>query len=96
MKIEDYENEPKNSRIIRNNVKSIYEKYKNKLGKEIVNIKISSNNRISKYFELLNTAIILNEFLNNKDIYVVCSIYGNIFKKERELIIRPKITKNWN
>lgn len=92
-------NEPVDSKALRENVSNIYNSYKDELGKKVVSIKFTSNPkikfRIKKYFELLNTTIVLNEFLKDKGINVSVVLQGNIFKKEREIIIRPKVVRAW-
>ena len=99
MNIGNYEEEPVLSKVIRENVLNICNEYKESLGKEKISFKVTSSSRIKfrmkKYFELLNTAIVLNEFLKDKGINVEIAIYGNILKKEREIVIRPKVKKAW-
>lgn len=99
MNIGNYEEEPVLSKVIRENVLNICNEYKESLGKEKISFKVISSSRIKfrmkKYFELLNTAIVLNEYLKDKGINVEIAIYGNILKKEREIVIRPKVKKAW-
>ncbi len=92
---EHYDGEPECSASLRSKVKSIYEENKEKLGKEVISFKITSKSRIKTYYDIVNTCILLDTYLKDKEIYTTITILGNILAREREIVIRPKHIKNW-
>lgn len=90
-----YDGEPECSEYLRSKVKSIYEENKEQLGKEVVSFKVTSTSRIKTYYDIINTCILLDAYLKDKGIGTTISVLGNIFAKEREIIIRPKHIRNW-
>lgn len=98
MNLGTYNGEPLESIRLRYNVQTIYNQYKDKLGKEVISMKVvdsSVKERVIRYFEMINTATILREYLKDKEIFCEIVVYGNIFKKEREFIIRPAVKNRW-